>query len=1354
MSRTAQKVFLPVLLLILVLSFSFCFAESYDASTMRLLRHEGSVEIFDVSGQSRFLMDNVRFVSGEAMRTGEDGKASVGLDDTKIVTMDSSSHVEFMQEADHIRLKLTEGTIFLDVQQKLDENEGLDIQTSTMTVGIRGTVVFVNEAVSADDPSLVTTTLGVLEGTAESTYADATGAVRRISVPAGQIVRITGRRNTDAAETSASVSTQVSDLTAADIAGFISEQVLSDAALTDRIISGNPAASRILNGEDAGANTEKNLYPANGDWTWTDEITLVAQSASKLYDGSPLTRPSNVLVYGLPSDFTISVSASGSQTDAGSSANDVSSYTIYNAGNEDVTSHFSHVETVSGNLLVSPVPAVVWTGSAEKYYDGEPLTCPEAGICTVYGYTEEQRNVSMVTQTALGSEKLVSVSGRTYVYGTNPLTGDQEQMELQAGQSLSVWLHNGKENRILEFRIEDLAEEEVPEVILRLFADNPDLLAQTCLDTGWDPDLMASLIAALPASEEATVTQAGLNISESLQPYLITDASDVRIHIDSDITNYGSRPLGVKEVEFITISPDPSITVTATGSRTEPGESENTYTITWGDVNQNNYVLRDDLGTLKVLERLEDGVVITASSSSKVYDGKELTNDIYYVRGLPEGYKVRAAVEGSITEVGSAVNKITWAIVTDADGNDVSDKFTIRLVNGTLTVEPLRVSISLGGNTTVTYSGSPYIPSPVATYLNGPRAGQTVQGSTPRADSVRAVRYLAYAGARLRAAQSYAYRFVFYTGDKANVSLTGFDAAAGSHEITGSVSCSSSSVQCSFASNVTITVEPAALSISTGSAEKIYDGEPLTCDTVTVSGLVGGDSVTVTANGAQTEAGISDNTYTVDWGDVNPKNYKITATLGTLTVTRPAAVYGPVTFTAPSDSKVYDGTPLTPGAATAQGLPEGFTFTAVVSGSQTNAGESESAVTSLVIRDAAGTDVTSSFPNVTRVSGTLTVTPATLTIASGSAEKAYDGTPLTAAVTITGLAANDAVTATASGTQTNVGTSDNTFTVDWGTVNKANYTVTETTGTLTVTPAKLSIVSASAEKTYDGKPLTAGDVTITGLAASDRITVTASGSQTNAGTSDNTFTVDWGTVNKANYTVTETAGTLTVKPATLTITTGDAETVYDGMPLFNDDVTVSGLVGDDDIEVTAVGEQINVGVSKNTYTIDWGEVNSNNYSITENLGTLTVTPATATITIDSDAKTYDGMPYVNIMEVSLGEVDTIIITVTSTQINVGVGTFSYTINWGTVNPSNYTITVEVGELTVEKRSVTLTSTLINHTVTVSGDGFADGEGATYNVTGSQTGQGSSANTFGYTLNAGTSADNYTITLVYGTLTIE
>ena len=97
------------------------------------------------------------------------------------------------------------------------------------------------------------------------------------------------------------------------------------------------------------------------------------------------------------------------------------------------------------------------------------------------------------------------------------------------------------------------------------------------------------------------------------------------------------------------------------------------------------------------------------------------------------------------------------------------------------------------------------------------------------------------------------------------------------------------------------------------------------------------------------------------------------------------------------------------------------------------------------------------------------------------------------------------------------------------------------------------------------------------------------------------------------------------------------------------------------------------------------------------------------------------------------------------------------------NFSKVTFVVTDGSLTITKRDVTLTSAsaskpydgtaLTSKNVTVGGNGFADGEGATYNVTGSQTEVGKSDNEFTYELNANTKASNYNITMYKGELVI-
>ena len=102
--------------------------------------------------------------------------------------------------------------------------------------------------------------------------------------------------------------------------------------------------------------------------------------------------------------------------------------------------------------------------------------------------------------------------------------------------------------------------------------------------------------------------------------------------------------------------------------------------------------------------------------------------------------------------------------------------------------------------------------------------------------------------------------------------------------------------------------------------------------------------------------------------------------------------------------------------------------------------------------------------------------------------------------------------------------------------------------------------------------------------------------------------------------------------------------------------------------------------------------------------------------------------------------------------------------WCEISAPGYITQTNSATVTVSKRAVALTSgsaskvydgtALTKHTVTVGGDGFVSGEGATYTYTGSQTEVGSSANNFSYTLKSNTKASNYEITKSTGTLTVE
>lgn len=92
-----------------------------------------------------------------------------------------------------------------------------------------------------------------------------------------------------------------------------------------------------------------------------------------------------------------------------------------------------------------------------------------------------------------------------------------------------------------------------------------------------------------------------------------------------------------------------------------------------------------------------------------------------------------------------------------------------------------------------------------------------------------------------------------------------------------------------------------------------------------------------------------------------------------------------------------------------------------------------------------------------------------------------------------------------------------------------NYEDAETSAVLEIVPAKLTVITDSAEKVYDGKPLTAGG-RLEGLAEGDQVELAVTGSQTEVGESINTCELKWTGAEAADYEVTETLGTLKVTP--------------------------------------------------------------------------------------------------------------------------------------------------------------------------------------------------------------------------------
>ena len=261
-----------------------------------------------------------------------------------------------------------------------------------------------------------------------------------------------------------------------------------------------------------------------------------------------------------------------------------------------------------------------------------------------------------------------------------------------------------------------------------------------------------------------------------------------------------------------------------------------------------------------------------------------------------------------------------------------------------------------------------------------------------------------------------------------------------------------------------------------------------------------------------------------------------------------------------------------------------------------------------------------------------------------------------------------------------------------------------------------------------------------------------------------------------------TDGWLKIEPRNVILTSASDEKVYDGTPLTNSNASCTDNVFNSEVtEIKATGSVSDVEKSPATNTITYtpgANFKEDNYNIEYKPGTLTITPVKDKVTVNitghtktekysGSVQSVTGYDVTNISNKLYTEND---FTFTGEAKANGTDAGSYPMGLPkanfTNNSKNFTnveFVVEDGSLTITKRDVTLTSAsasklydgtpLTKDTVTVGGDDFVEGQGATYTVTGSQTDVGKSDNEFTYELNANTKARNYNITMYKGELVI-
>ena len=510
----------------------------------------------------------------------------------------------------------------------------------------------------------------------------------------------------------------------------------------------------------------------------------------------------------------------------------------------------------------------------------------------------------------------------------------------------------------------------------------------------------------------------------------------------------------------------------------------------------------------------------------------------------------------------------------------VDANYTIRYVAGSLTVTPAPLTVTANNQTKAYGAALPTLTASYSGFVNGDTSASlttppTVMTTATAASHVANSPYMITASGAVDSDYSFTY-------------LTG-----------------------------ALTVTPVALAITAVNQNKIY-GATLPALTATYSGFVNGDTSTSlttqpTLTTTATEGShISGNPYAITASGAVDSDYTISYASGVLTVT-PAAL----TITADNNTKPY-GAALPILTASYTGFVNGDSSTSLGTQptlSTTATAHSDTGLYPITASGAADPDYTISYQT-----GTLTVTAVGLTITANHQTKVYGAALPSLTASYAGFVNGDSSTSlTTQPTLTTTATAgshvaDNPYTITASGAVDSNYTIAYVAGSLIVTTAPLTITAENQTKLY-GAALPALTVSYSGFVAgdtaSDLSTPPTVATPATAHSDTGVYAITASGAVDSDYAISYVAGTLTVSPATLTVTAnnqtrppgeanppltytitglvnGDSSSVVSGAPILSTTAIIASPAGQYPIDITA------------------GSLSAANYDFTTVGGTLTV----------------------------------------------------------------------------------------------------------------------------------------------------
>ena len=549
---------------------------------------------------------------------------------------------------------------------------------------------------------------------------------------------------------------------------------------------------------------------------------------------------------------------------------------------------------------------------------------------------------------------------------------------------------------------------------------------------------------------------------------------------------------------------------------------------------------------------------------------------------------------------------------------------------------------------------------------------------------------------------SYTFNGIGYGFQPTATNWDALEATAGTHTIN--LKCSFANDDMSFDVDIPYeyTINPVTLIAKVKNASRLYgDADPQFSSTYT--GFVNNeDASVVTSNGSYTTTATAKSdvgTYAIKQSGATAQNYVFEYEDGTLTVNKAS-----LTMTANDKTMKYGGKVPTLDASY-EGLKNNETqpaWNTEPKYSTTATSASKVGTYPITISDADAKNY-----QLTIHKGTMSIEKAELTIIADNKSRIYGEENPEFTLTYTGLMNEEAVpewekkptVETTADAKSNVGT----YPISVKDAVAVNYNITAVDGTLTINKAALQITPKDATRKY-GEDNPKFDLLYSGLKNSESVpewttdpVITTNATKTS---SVGDYAIQVTSAEARNYTLEKKVGTLTVAKAPLSVGVKSYNRKYgEANPTF--ELYYDGLLNNETVpewtDLPTITTTANTKSDVGEYAIEATGGVMKNYEVVEiTPGVLTITTASLTIKANDASRLYfeDNPEFSFYCTGFVGSDDESVLTTkpkiktdATKKSKVGV----YPIEIGNAVSKNYAISYEKGQLTINKRQLTVST---------------------------------------------------------------